>query len=198
MDSMKQLYDGMMKFINIFIIKYKYENRGILKKLRIDHRLNMKFDNEKWSKLFLYKACYNHCAKFILLRYIEDSKLCYGKMNEEGVCKWKELVKNIPGKISILYDVAILDLREDENEQIRKIFKYSDYDLFKIDDELANVLYDNFLDLNFSDFSKTDLVKIFERMYSLEGREEMQLDKFYKLAPAFSHLLSLNNQESIV
>ncbi|MBF8982027.1 hypothetical protein IZY60_00605 [Lutibacter sp. B2] len=198
MDSIDPLYDGLMKFINIFIIKYKYENRGILKKLRIDHRLNMKLDNEKWSELFLYKSCYNHCAKFILLRYIEDSKLCYGKMNEKGVCKWKELVKNISGKISILYEIAILDLQKDENEQIRKIFKYSDYDLFKIDDELANVLYEKFLHLDFSNFSKNDLVKIFERIYSLEEREEMRLDKFYKVAPVFSHLLSLDNQESIV
>ncbi|QEK12389.1 hypothetical protein FQB35_08370 [Crassaminicella thermophila] len=198
MDKVKQIYDGILEFIQVFLIKYEYENRGILKKMKIDNRLNMDIDDEKWCKLFLYKSCLNHCAKLILLRYIEDSGLCYMKMNKNGIEKWKKLVKNISEKFNILYDIAIKDLQKDTDNKIRKIFKQSDYDIFEIDDELAAIICHNLSGLDFATLSKEDVVSIFKLIYSLEQREDMRLDKFYKVAPALSYILNLEELEQLL
>ncbi|PAB58957.1 hypothetical protein [Anaeromicrobium sediminis] len=198
MNLVEKIYEGIKEFIDVFITKYEYENRGIIKKIRIDSRLNLNIDEEMWSKLFLYKSCYNYCAKIIMLRYLEDNKLTYVKMNKSGFNKWKEFVKNISERFSLLYDVAIMDLQEDKNNTIRNIFKSSDYDLFRIDDELAGLLYKNFSGIDFSNLEVKELISVFRKIYSLEKREDLNLEKFYKRAPAFFYLLRLEENKRIL
>lgn len=198
MDLVQMIYEGLNEFIEVFMTKYQYENRGLLKKIRIDSRINMEIEEETWSKLFLYKSCYNHCAKIIILRYLEDNNIAYEKMNLQGFKKWSEFVKNISEKHSILYDVAIMDLQEDKNNIIRNIFKQSDYDLFKIDDELASVLYRSFCNVDFSKLSTKEVMQVFRRIYSLEKREELNLIEFYKKAPALYYLLKLTDSKKII
>ncbi|MCT4621170.1 MAG: hypothetical protein N4A62_17500 [Marinisporobacter sp.] len=198
MDKINEIYQGLKAFIHTFIIKYEYENRGMLKKMRIDSRLNMDIDNEKWCKLFLCKSCFNHCAKFVLLRYLEDCGLSYGKMNLKGLKKWKDFVKNISEKLNLLYAIVIKDLQEDENNKIRKIFKESDYDVFEIDEELARGMSEHLSFIDFSSLKKKDIVLLFRRIYSLEQREEMKLDEFYKDAPALSYILQLEKTEELL
>lgn len=198
MDKVQKIYNGMLEFIQVFIIKYEYENRGILKKMKIDYHLNRELDNEKWCELFLYKSCFNYCAKFILLRYIEDCGLSYMKMNEKGIKKWRCFVKNIYEKFNILYSLAIKDVQEHDNEKIRNIFKKSDYDLFKIDNELAKILCYKFLNIDFSSLNKKEIIYLFQLIYSLEQREEMRLDEFYKDAPALSYMLKLENAKKVI
>ncbi len=195
MDKVKLFYHQMLEFIQSFIIKYKYENRGILKKMKIDYRLNMEIEDDKWCELFLYKSCFNYCAKFILLRYIEDTGIIYNKMNQEGIEKWRNFVNNIFKNFDILYHIAIKDLQEDENEKISVIFKNSDYDIFRIDDELASIMIHNFSTLDFSELTKKDILLLFRLIYPLEQRENMRLEEFYKEAPAFSYLLKLEEDE---
>ncbi|MCT4593355.1 MAG: hypothetical protein N4A57_03660 [Anaeromicrobium sp.] len=198
MNLVEKIYEGIKEFIDLFITKYEYENRGMIKKIRIDSRLNLNIEEEKWSRLFLYKSCYNYCAKIIMLRYLEDNKLTYVKMNKNGFGKWKEFVKNISERFSLLYNVAIMDLQEDKNNKIRNIFKSSEYDLFKVDDELASLLYKKFSEVDFSNLKEKDICSIFRKIYSLEKREELNLEKFYKRAPAFFYLLRLEENERIL
>ncbi|MCT4605307.1 MAG: hypothetical protein N4A64_04240 [Marinisporobacter sp.] len=198
MDKINKIYQGLKSFIQIFIIKYEYENRGMLKKMRIDSRLNMDIDDEKWCELFLYKSCFNYCAKFVLLRYLEDYGLSYEKMNSKGLKKWGNFVKNISEKLNLLYVIVIKDLQADENNKIRKIFKKSDYDVFEIDEELAKVMSEHLSPIDFSSLKKKDMVLLFRRIYSLEQREEMKLDEFYKDAPALSYILELEKAEELL
>lgn len=198
MDKVKKIYEGILEFIQVFMIKYKYENRGILKKMKIDSRLNMEIEDNKWCELFLCKSCFNHCAKFILLRYMEDCGHIFAKMNNNGVKKWSNFVKNISESFHILYYIAIKDLQRDTNDTIRQIFKESDYDVFEIDEELALIIVRNFSSIDFAKLDKKDIIILFRLIYSLEQREEMALDLFYKDAPALSYLLKLEKLESIL
>ncbi|WZL74596.1 hypothetical protein QBE52_07860 [Clostridiaceae bacterium 35-E11] len=197
MDKIRKIYEGILEFIQAFMVKYKYENRGILKKMKIDSRLNMEIKDDKWCELFLYKSCFNHCAKFILLRYIEDSGYIYGKMNHSGIEKWKNFVKNISENFHILYKIAIKDLQEEINDSISVIFKESDYDVFEIDEELAFIMVYNFSSIDFARLDKKDIILLFRLIYSLEQREEMALEVFYKDAPALSHIFKLEKLENI-
>ncbi|TCO80074.1 hypothetical protein [Marinisporobacter balticus] len=198
MDKVQKIYSEMIGFIQVFIIKYEYEHRGILKKMKIDSRLNMEIDDEKWCQLFLYKSCFNHCAQFILLRYIEDSGLSYMRMNKKGIEKWRSFVKNIYDALNILYDLAIKDLQQDHNDKIRTLFKESDYDVFKIDDELAKLLCEKLSNIDFSSLKKSEMMALFQLIYSLEQREDMRLHAFYKDAYALSYILDLENRQGVL
>ncbi|WP_129596063.1 hypothetical protein [Anaerophilus nitritogenes] len=198
MNEVKNIYEGIKEFIQIFIMKYEYENRGILKKMKIDSRLNMELEDEKWARLFIKKSCLNHCAKIVLLRYIEDIEMIIPKLNEKGMNIWRSLSKNLIQKISILYGIALKDLEEDENIIFREIFQKSDYDLFEIDDELASIIYNKFFRIDFSKLTKEDIQILFALMYSLEEREDMRLENFYKKAPALSYVLNIQNRNTIL
>ncbi len=191
MDKAKEMYDRLLDFIESFFVKYQYENRGLLKKFKIDSRLNLEIDDEKWFELFLYKSCFNHCAKFILLRYMEDNYLTNKKLNVRGIEKWNDFVTNISSDFETLYEVALRDFKAEPDEKIREIFKDSDYDVFGIDNELASILIKNFSDIQFDLVNRSDLVQLFRLIYPLEQREEMQLEYFYKEAPALSYILTL-------
>lgn len=190
MDKVELIYNKLFEFIQIFIVKYQYENRGLLRKLRIDSRLNMDIEDERWGQLFLYKSCFNHCAKFVILKLLEDLGQINMKTNEIGIKKWRYFVKNLGKSYDVLYEIAIKDLQADSNNTIREIFKSSDYDLFIIDRELASCLIDQFENLLFSDLTAQDISLLFKMIYSLEQREEMNLIHFYKIAPALEYILS--------
>ncbi len=198
MDKAKEIYNHLLEFIQSFFIKYQYENRGLLKKFKIDSRLNMGIEDDKWFELFLHKSCLNHCAKFILLKYLEDNQMIYEKLSAKGIRKWDSFVKNISSDFEMLYEVAIRDLKADPSETIKEIFKNSDYDIFSIDNELAKILVQNFSDFNFAHVNKKDIMQLFRLIYSLEKREEMQLEFFYKEAPALSYILNLEKSEFIL
>ena len=186
-----------MEFMQLFVIKYKYENRGLMKKMKIDSRLNLELDNDKWSSLFLEKSCYNHCAKFVLLKYLEDNRYIIPKINLYGLEKWSKIVKNLKDNYQTLYIISIMDIQVDSNHKIRELFKYSDYDIFEIDNDLAGFLINFYKDIDFSELSRTDIIYLFKQLYSLEMREELALEDFYKAAPALNYILGMENQENV-
>lgn len=189
MDKVVSIFNGLSEFIELFKIKYEYENRGLLKKMKIDSRLNLELNDNTWSKFFLYKSCYNHCAKFILLKILEDRGYISPKINRQGLEKWKGFAKNIATDYSTLYSLAIRDLQFDSDNKIRNSFKSSDYDIFIIDNELAYVLIDYFVSYDFLELSESGIDKIFQLIYPLEQREEFDLENFYRKAPAFDIIL---------
>ncbi len=189
MDKLVSVFKGLSEFILLFTIKYEYENRGLIKKMKIDSRLNLEIDDMRWCKLFLYKSCYNHCAKFILLKRLEDKGYIPPKINKLGKDKWNEFVKNISGDCSFLYSIAIKDLKSDTDTDIKNCFKDSDYDIFDIDNDLAIFLVNYFKEHDFSKFKIEDIKKIFQLIYPLEQREDFNLKNFYKKAPAFDYIL---------
>ncbi|KXG74344.1 hypothetical protein [Thermotalea metallivorans] len=198
MDKLQLLHKKFSEFIDYFIVKYSYEHRGMLKKLRIDSRLNMDIDEEEWCKLFLYKSCLNHCARILLMRFIEDKGFIHHKLNEKGIEKWRNFVKNLGQDFDVLYHIGLLDLQVDENAMIRGIFKKSDYDLFTIDKELAEIVIDSFSSIYVGDLQKKDFIELFKKLYTLEDREIMKLEKFHKDAPALSYILQLEERESLL
>ncbi len=198
MDKLQEIYEKLSKFIDHFMIKYTYENRGVMKKMRIDSRLNMDIDEEEWCRLFLYKSCFNHCAKIVFMRLIEDRGLGHEKLSEKGLEKWKNFVKNLGQEFDILYHIGLLDLQGDENASIRGIFKKSDYDIFGIDKELADIIIENFSTVHFTDLQKSDIVQLFNKLYTLDDREIMRLENFHKDAPALSYILKLEGKKALL
>ncbi|MBS3995073.1 MAG: hypothetical protein KGZ33_04705 [Alkaliphilus sp.] len=198
MDRVSIIFEGLMEFILLFATKYKYENRGILKKMKIDSRLNNDIDNDKWSSLFLEKSYYNHCAKFVLLKYLEDNRYVIPKTNLSGLEKWSKIVKNLKDDYQILYIISIRDIQADSNKKIRELFKYSDYDIFEIDNDLAEYLINYYKNIDFSELSRIDISHLFKKLYSMEMREELALEDFYRVAPAFQYILRMENEENVI
>ncbi len=181
------------KFIETFIIKYEYDKIGIIKKFRIDSRKNLEFDEDKWCKLFLKKSCLNYCAKFLLLRVLEDKGKITSKLNKKGIDIWNKLVKNIKDRYDILYDIAVIDMKnEEEISGLKNIFLRTDYDIYEIDKELAQIIVDGFSHINFQDVTAEDLKEIFRIIHPLDEREEMKLQDFYHKAPALEYILNLD------
>ncbi|SHJ90924.1 hypothetical protein SAMN02745975_03203 [Geosporobacter subterraneus DSM 17957] len=195
MKVIKSIDEMLQNFIQTFFVKYKYENRGLMKKFRIDSRLNLELDEEKWCECFLFKACLNRCAQIIIMRILEDRGLIYSKMNRSGIEKWKQLVQNLGSSYHLLFDIGQQDLVADENKKINSIFRKSDYDIFVVDGELANIVIHYSADLNLSDISQEELIGILRKIYSLEQREEWKLEEFYKEAPALTYLLSIEKED---
>lgn len=195
MRGIKLIEEMLQTFIQAFFIKYKYEYRGLMKKFRIDSRLNLELDEERWCEHFLFKACLNRCAQIIIMRILEDRRLIYSKMNRKGIEKWTQLVQNLSDQFQILFEIGQRDLQDDENKVISNIFRKTDYDIFTIDNELANIVVQHSADIDLSDLKREDLVGLLRKIYSLEQREEWKLEEFYKEAPALKYLLSLEKKE---
>lgn len=192
LDNIEFIIAVLEKFIETFTIKYEYCNIGIIKKLRIDSRKNLEYDEEKWCSLFLKKSCLNYCSKILLIKIFEDSGKITCKINEKGIKKWNMLVKNIKERYDKLYDIAVVDIKnEEENSWIKDIFMESNYDIYCIDKELAKIIIDGFSKIDFKNISDNDLNRIFRAIYPLDSREENRLHEFYTRAPALDYMLGL-------
>ncbi len=192
LEKVECLYEILNKFTETFEVKYRYANIGIIKKFRIDSRKNLEIDEEKWCRLFLKKSSLNYCAKFLLLRVFEDKGKINSKLNKFGIEIWNKLVKNIKESYDKLYDIAIEDIKnEEEFEYIRNIFIESDYDIYVIDKELARIIVDGFVDFDFTTINNKEIIEVFMMMYPLDDREELKLEEFYKEAPALNYILNL-------
>lgn len=192
MHEIQNIIEILEKFMKIFIIKYEYENIGLIKKFRIDSRKNLEHDEKKWCRLFLKKSCFNYCCKILLLRVFEDKGKVTSKLNSKGIDVWSKLVKNIKNRYDKLYDIAITDITNDEDISFFKnIFAKSDYDIYEIDRELANIIVYGLGNIDLKNITDEDLKIIFRKLYPLDEREESGFDDFYKKAPALDYILSL-------
>ncbi|MCT4565801.1 MAG: hypothetical protein N4A68_16005 [Maledivibacter sp.] len=192
MHEIQNIIEILEKFIKIFIIKYEYENIGLIKKFRIDSRKNLEYDEKKWCRLFLKKSCFNYCCKILLLRVFEDKGKVTSKLNSKGIDIWNKLVKNIKHRYDKLYDIAIIDITNDDDISFFKnIFAESDYDIYEIDQELANIIVNELGNIDLIDVSDEDLKLIFRELYPLDEREEYRFSDFYKKAPALDYILKL-------
>lgn len=192
MYEVQHIIEVLEKFKKTFIIKYEYENIGLVKKFRIDSRKNLEYDETKWCKLFLNKACFNYCSKLLLIRVFEDRGKITNKLNTEGIKAWSKLVKNIKDRYDKLYDIAIIDIKSDREVSFFKhIFEESDYDIYNIDKELADIIVTGLSNLDLKEITDDDLIIIFRKLYPLDEREELRFLDFYKKAPALDYILNL-------
>ncbi len=177
-------------FIDFFIVKYKYDNRGILRKIKLKSGLNNQLSEEEWYEFFIAKSALNYCAKFLLIKYYEDKGKIECKINRQGLAKWKALISNIEYQTGILYEIAEKDCgRIDE---LKSAFKECDYDLYKIDDELASYIIDKTIDYDFGGYNNRTIYQVFVSLYYDEKRTSMNLQLFYKPANAIEHILSMD------
>lgn len=176
-------------FIDFFIMKYKYDNRGILRKIRIKSGLNNHLSEDEWYDLFIAKSALNHCAKFILIKYWEDNEKITSKINNSGLAKWKALVSNIENQMGILYEIAEKDCGR--TDELKSAFNESEYDLYKIDDELASYIIDKSTKYDLNGYTKKIILQIFIPLYYDDKRTSMNLQLFYKPANAIEYVLSL-------
>lgn len=175
--------------IDFFIMKYKYDNRGILRKIRLRSGLNNQLSEEEWYELFIAKAALNHCAKFLLIKYWEDNGKINCKINKAGLDKWKALVSNIGHQMGIIFEIAEKDCSK--IEELKFAFNESDYDLYKIDDELASYIIDKSIKYDLRGYPDKIIYQIFLPLYYDEKRTGMNLQLFYKPANSIEYVLSL-------
>lgn len=193
MDILNSIAIDLCEFIDFFCLKYKYDHRGILKKFRLKSGLNKQLNDETWYCLFLQKSAFNYCAKFLLIKLMEDNDKIACKLNNDGLKKWNSLVSNISGQYGRLYELAELDLLEAED--IKSAFKQSDYDIYQIDDELAAFFIERLRKYEFKSYTHEMIYQIFNRLYTDEKRVGLNLQYFYKPANAIDYMLSLNKQK---
>lgn len=178
-------------FIDFFIMKYKYDNRGVLRKVKLKSGLNKQLSEEEWYELFITKSALNCCAKFLLIKLYEDKGRVATKINSQGLMKWKALVSNIGHQMGLLYELAEKDCgRIDE---LKSAFRDSEYDLYEIDDELASFIIEKSIKYDFSEYNNKLIYQIFTPLYYDEKRTSMNLEFFYKPANAIEYILSFNS-----
>ncbi|WIV10658.1 hypothetical protein [Proteiniborus sp. MB09-C3] len=187
---LKDIVTDFKEFIDFFAMKYKYDNRGILKKFKLRSGLNKQLSEEEWYELFIIKSALNHCAKFLLIKYYEDNEKIASKINKKGLDKWRNLVSNIEQQLGILYEIAEKDCGR--IDCLKFAFNESEFDLYKIDDELATYIIDKSINYDLSGYPDNIIYQIFTPLYYDEKRTSMNLQLFYKPANAIEYVLSLN------
>ncbi|MTI49354.1 MAG: hypothetical protein FH761_16090 [Firmicutes bacterium] len=193
MDLIRNMISDLTEFINFFKMKYKYDQRGVLKRYRLKFGLNKKLTEDVWCDLFVEKSAYNYCAKLLLIKYWEDNGKISSKINKDGLLKWNNLVTNIENYYSTLYKISEIDMME--CQEMKDIFKESDYDIFEIDDELAGFAIGKLKEYSFKGYKYDLLFNIFNRFYVDEKSSGVNLQYFYKPAKAIDYVLTLKSNE---
>lgn len=194
MDLIRTIISDFKEFVSFFTMKYKYDQRGVLKRYRLKFGLNKKLAEEVWCNLFVEKAAYNYCAKLLLIKYWEDNGKISSKINNKGIEKWNSLVTNIEGYFSTLYKISEIDMME--SEEMKDVFKKCDYDIFEIDDELAGFIIGKLKKYDFKGYNYELLSDVFNRFYTEEKSYGVKLQYFYKPAKAIEFILSLKNEKA--
>jgi len=189
MDVVNKIISDLIEFVEFFKIKYKYDQRGVLKRFRLNSGLNKHLDEENWCDLFIIKSAYNYCAKLLLIKLWEDNKKIACKLNKEGLEEWNKLVTNIPHYYGKLYEIAELDMLE--SEDMKNVFKQTDYDIYKMDDELSEFIIDRLKAYDFNTFSYKEIYQIYNSLYTDEKRFDLNLQYFYKPAKPIDFILSM-------
>lgn len=193
MDVINSIVAELKEFVNFFKMKYKYDQRGVLKRYKIKHGLNKNLTEDMWCELFVEKSAYNYCAKILLIKYCEDNGIISSKLNDKGLENWKYLVTNIYNHYGILYEISESDLIA--SNQFRDIFKRNDYDIYKIDDELGGFIIEKLKKYDFSNYSNEFLKDIFNIIYIEEKNTGVNLQYFYKPAKPIDYILSIKDHE---
>lgn len=193
MNILEDILKDLNEFIDYFTMKYKYENRGIIKKFRVKSGLNKQMNEEQWCKCFTIKSAINYCCKFILIKFYEDNKRILPKLNNEGFNNWTDMVVDVNSQYNNLYNIALKDILT--ITEMKKAFKGSDYDIFKIDNELASFMINRLIKYDFSKLDIVTLQNIVSRLYS----DYDNINYFYRPSPAVEYIRNTTEiRESLI
>ncbi|MBS4534658.1 hypothetical protein GOQ29_03410 [Clostridium sp. D2Q-14] len=187
-DLIKDLTD----FINFFIMKYKYENLGIIKKFRMKSGLNKNLSQDKWCEMFITKSAINHSCKILLIKIFEDKNKVLPKLNYKGFNHWSEMVVDIENQYNNIYKIALKDILT--VAELRKAFKVGDYDIYEMDNELASYIINKLLKYDFEYIKVHELHNIIKYLYSQNG----DLEYFYKPSPAVEFIMGMKEKKEIL
>ncbi len=194
MKFINDIISDFIEFVNFFKMKYKYDQRGVLKRYKVKFGLNKKLNEDIWCDLFVKKSAYNYCAKILIIKYWEDNNKILAKINNAGLEKWRNLVENIENHFSLLYQISEIDIRE--SPEMKDIFKESDYDIFKLDDELAGFIIERLKQYDFDGYDYKVIFTIFNKIYVEEKKSGINLQYFYKPSNSIDYILSINNDQA--
>jgi len=194
MKFISDIISDFTEFVNFFKMKYKYEQRGVLKRYKLKFGLNKKLTEDIWCNHFVEKSAYNYCAKLLIIKYWEDNNRILSKLNSIGLEKWRNLVENIENYFSLLYQIAEKDMRE--SPEMKEIFKESDYDIFKLDDELTGFIIERLKEYDFYGYDYKVLFDVFNKLYVDEKKSGVNLQYFYKPSKPIEYVLTIKNDEA--
>ncbi|WP_130806594.1 hypothetical protein [Senegalia massiliensis] len=192
MNNNEALLSDLREFIDFFIMKYKYENIGIIRKIRAKSGLNKDISEERWYELFISKSAINHCLKILLIKIFEDKNKVLPKLNTEGFKHWSKMVVDIENQYNNIYKMALKDILT--ISELRKAFKKSDYDVYVIDNELASYIINKLLKYDFDKITVQDVYRIIQILYNEHG----ELKYFYKPSPAVDFINELIEKKEIL
>lgn len=193
MDSLNGIVGDLKEFVQFFIVKYKYDQRGILKRMKLKSGLNKQLNEDVWCKSFIQKTAYNYCAKFLIIKYLEDNMKIPAKINSRGLEKWKNLVSCIDDYYNTILDIAQRDVSR--LEEVKHIFKESDYDIYEIDNELAEFIIKKLEKYDFDSYDFLVINQIFNMLYNDERKIGLNLQYFYKPAKAIDYIMSIKETQ---
>lgn len=192
MDYNEALLTDLREFIDFFIMKYKYENIGVIRKIRAKSGLNTDLSEEKWYELFIAKSAINHCLKILLIKIFEDKNKVLPKLNTEGFKHWSKMVVDIENQYNNIYKIALKDILT--VSELRKAFKMSDYDVYVIDNELASYIINKLLKYDFDKITVENIYFLIENLYNAHG----ELRYFYKPSPSVEFINELKEKKEIL
>lgn len=104
---------GALNTINVE--KYREEYKG-------------RYSPERFKEFFIEKAALHILFKYLLIRMIEElmRRGVKVKLNEEGLTKWYKMSKNFKEDYNLLYNIAISDVKREED--LSEEFKNTIYD----------------------------------------------------------------------
>jgi len=193
MDLIDKIINDLKEFVEFFYTKYKYDNRGILKRYRLKSGLNKQLNEEVWCDLFIIKSAYNYCAKLLLIKLWEDNNKIASKLNKEGLEKWNSLVTNIREDYAKLYEITEEDILS--SEEFKGIFKKSEYDIYKIDNELAALVLEKMNKYSFKGYSYESIYQIFNTLYTDHKRAILNLQYFYNPTETIDFILKVSKEK---
>ncbi|MBS4537114.1 hypothetical protein GOQ27_01490 [Clostridium sp. D2Q-11] len=188
----EDLLKDLTEFIDFFIMKYKYENRGIVKKFRMKSGLNKDLSEDKWCQMFITKSAINHCCKILLIKVFEDKNKVLPKLNNEGFEHWSEMVVDLDSQYNNIYNIALKDILT--VAELRRAFKISDYDVYEIDNELASYIINKLLNYEFKNITGNELNNIARLLYL----NNQNIEYFYKPCPAIEFIKGMEEKKEIL
>lgn len=164
---------------------FKHELVNSLKSTNINkYREDYKgrYNPERFREIFIEKAALHMLFKYMLIRMIEDSmKIVKVKLSMEGLEKWHEMSKNFRKDYDVLYEMAIDDVRREQDFQ--EVFRETVYDNHNFFNSIKPVIKKQIPLLAKYDFDTLEAsttLTVIDTLYGVEERMEIQ-----KLEPSF-------------
>ncbi|MFS0876098.1 hypothetical protein [Solibacillus isronensis] len=142
--------------------------------------LKGRFNPERFREHFKEKASVHHIFKYVVIRLVEDSmQKVNPKLNEDGLTNWHLLSKNFRNDYSMLYELAVLDVKREQD--FKSIFENTIYDEDSLNTKIVQCMGNYIPELSKYKWSTLDenvTMDLVEAVYPSDKRIELQKNMY--------------------